>query len=94
MKSKAYFEQNKHTLKANINIYLTIKFNKLEALLSWAPILATKPPWRINLPWAMQSFTQGGLGQSFAKCPLLSQLKHLTLDRSRFTFFDWLLFGH
>jgi hypothetical protein len=26
------------------------------------------------------------LGVSFAKCLLLSQLKHLTLDRSRFAF--------
>jgi hypothetical protein len=32
---------------------LQFNFNKLEALLSWAPILATKPPWIINLTWEM-----------------------------------------
>ncbi len=45
---------------------LQFNLNKLVALLSCALILATKPLW-INLPWAMHSFTQGGLGQSFAK---------------------------
>jgi hypothetical protein len=45
-----------------------------------------KPLWKINLFWAMHSLNQGGLGQSFAKCPLLSQLKHLTLDKSHLTF--------
>jgi hypothetical protein len=59
---------------------LQFNFNKLEASFSFAHILAMKPPWRINLLWAMHSLTQGGLGQSFTKCPLLSQLKHLTLD--------------
>jgi hypothetical protein len=48
--------------------------------------LAIKPPWRINFPWAMHSLTQGGLGQSFTKCSLLSQLKHFTLDKSYFAF--------
>lgn len=50
------------------------------------PILAIKPPWTINFPWTMHSLIQGGLGQSFAKCSLLSQLKHLTLNKSRFAF--------
>jgi hypothetical protein len=30
---------------------LQFNFNKLEALFSQTPILATKPPWMINLPW-------------------------------------------
>jgi hypothetical protein len=30
---------------------------KIRGFISWAPILATKPPWQINLPWAMQSLT-------------------------------------
>jgi hypothetical protein len=41
---------------------LQFNFNKLEALLLCAPILAMEPPWIINLPLAMHSFTQGGLG--------------------------------
>jgi hypothetical protein len=30
----------------------------LEALFSWTPILTTKPPCIINLPWEKQSLTK------------------------------------
>ncbi len=60
---------------------LQFNFNKFEASLLWAPL--------------ENQFTLGnaticirsGLVQSFAKCPLLSQLKHLTLEMSYFEFF-------
>jgi hypothetical protein len=54
----AHVSKKQHT---NSSFILQFNFNKLEASLSCAPILAIKPPWRINLPWAMHSFTQGGL---------------------------------
>jgi hypothetical protein len=65
---------------------LQFNFNKIESITFMCPYFNHETPWRIDLPWAMHSLTQSGLGRSFPKCPLLSQLKHLTLDRSYFTF--------
>jgi hypothetical protein len=53
-------ESNKQPTISSFIVHFN--FNKLEVLLLWAPILATKPLWKINLPWAMQSLTQNGLG--------------------------------
>jgi hypothetical protein len=46
----------------NLLFILHLNFNKLETSLLLAPISAMKSPWK------MQTWTQGGLGQSFAKC--------------------------
>jgi hypothetical protein len=46
----------------NLLLTLYFNFNKLEALLSLAQILTMKPPWRIFLPWEMNTFTQGDFG--------------------------------
>jgi hypothetical protein len=47
---------------------LHLNCNKLETSLLLVPILAMKSPWKISLPWEMQTWTQGGLGQSFTMC--------------------------
>ncbi len=75
--------------RQHISSSFILQFNlsKLKVLLLCTFISAMMSPWKINLLWAMHSLTQGGLGQCFVKCPLLSQLKHLTLDKFRFTFF-------
>jgi hypothetical protein len=49
--------QHKNTL-----FTLHFNFNKLEVLLLLALTLAMKPPWKKNLPWEVQSFTQGTWG--------------------------------
>jgi hypothetical protein len=52
----------------NLLFILHLNFNKLETSLLLALISAMKSPWKTSLPWEMQTWTQGGLGQSFAKC--------------------------
>ncbi len=60
---------------------LKVNFNKLEALLLWAPLDNQLTLGNVII------CTQGSSRPSFARCLLLSQLKHLTLDRFCFTFF-------
>ncbi len=71
----------------NLLFILHLNFNKLETSLLLAPISTMKSPWKISLPWEMQRWTQGGLGQSFTKCLWSSQLKYLTFIKSCFAFF-------
>jgi hypothetical protein len=61
--------ESKKNKNKNKNLFiLHLNFNKLETSLLLALISAMKSPWKISLPWEMQTCTQGGLGQSFAKC--------------------------
>ncbi len=46
----AFESKRQHT---NSLLILHFNFNKLEASFLWAPILAMKPLWKINLPWEM-----------------------------------------
>jgi hypothetical protein len=46
----AFESKKQHT---NSLLILHFNFNKLEISLLWGPILAMKPPWKINLPWEM-----------------------------------------
>jgi hypothetical protein len=71
-----------------LSFILHLTFNKFETF-PQALTLASNPPQRIYVLWAKVSFIQGGLSQSFIRCPSLLQFKHLIFDRSSLAlFFD------